>query len=168
MAVAADATVALRRLARSDADWILALLNDADFIRHVADRQVRTREAAEAYLTEGPLASYAAHGFGLWAATLAADGTPVGIAGILRRDTLPDPDLGYAILPAFRGRGIAGIAAGLALAHGHGALGLPRILAIVSPRNAASRRVLARLGFRHEGMHLPPGGVEEVELHAHP
>lgn len=168
MTVARGDRVVLRHLTHADADWVLALLNDADFIRHVADRQVRTREAAEQYLEAGPLASYATHGFGLYAATLAVDGTPVGLSGILRRDTLPDPDLGYAILPAFRGRGVASEAAGLALAHGHDMLALPRILAIVSPHNAASRRVLARLGFRHESMHLPPGALEEVELHAHP
>ena len=168
MMVVQGERLALRHLTLADADWICALLNDPDFLRHIGDRQVRTREDAERYLATGPLASYAAHGFGLNAATLGPGGPPIGIAGVLRRDTLPDPDLGYALLPGYRGHGMASEAAGLALAHGHEVLGLPRILAIVSPANTASRRILARLGFRYEAMHAPPGSTEEVELHAHP
>jgi RimJ/RimL family protein N-acetyltransferase len=168
MSIARGERIALRPFTVADAPWVLELLTDPDFIRHVADRGVRTVPDAERYLSDGPLASYATHGCGLWAATLAADGTPVGMSGILVRDTLPAPDLGYAILPAFRGQGVAAEAARLALAHGHEVLGKPRILAIVSPHNTASRRVLARLGFRHESMHLPPGATEEAELHAHP
>src|SRR5690606_42119940 len=105
MMVVQGERLALRHLTLADADWIRDLLNDPDFIRHIGDRQVRTREEAERYLTTGPLASYAAHGFGLNAATLGPDRPPLGIPGEVRRDTLPDPDRGDGLLPVYRAHG---------------------------------------------------------------
>ena len=90
-----------------DAPFILGLLNDPDFLRYIGDRGVRTLDDAAAYITNGPLASYARHGFGLYLVSLGDTGVPIGISGVLRRDTLPDPDIGFAFLPGFRRQGYA-------------------------------------------------------------
>jgi len=157
----------LREFTLADAAWVLPLLNDAAFLEHVGDKGVRAIADAERYLTDGPLASYRTHGFGLSAVVRTADDEPVGMSGVIIRPSLPAPDIGYAIRPAMRGVGYGFEAAAMALAHGHGELGFPRLLAIVSPDNLASRQILARLGFRHESMHQPPDGTREVELHGH-
>ena len=154
----------LRRLTEHDAPFILGLLNEPSFITNTGDRGVRTDEQARAYLTNGPVASYARFGFGLLLTSLREDGTPIGICGILKRDTLEDPDLGYGYLPAFWGAGYAVEAASATLEHGRGVLGLRRVSAITKPGNASSIRVLEKLGFRYERLVRLKEGEEENML----
>ena len=142
----------LHELADTDTGFIVELLNDPDFLRFIGDRGVRSHDDALRYLAEGPHASYAANGFGLWRVERREDSAIVGMCGLLRRETLPHPDIGYAYLPAFRGQGYAVEAAAAVLGHAFGTLGLPRVLAIVTPANAGSVRVLERAGMRHERM----------------
>lgn len=141
----------LREFDEADADFIVTLLNDADFIRYIGDKGVRSAEAARHYLREGPLASYARHGFGLWCVERLSDGVPVGMCGLIRRDGLSDVDVGYALLPAFRGLGYALEAAQASVAYGREQVGLPRVVAIVTPGNLASEKLLLNLGMHCRG-----------------
>lgn len=142
----------LRELHAGDAAFLLALLNDPDFITHIGDRGVRSEAQALAYLEAGPLAGYREHGHHLWAVEARPGGETTGVCGLIRREGLPHPDIGYAFLPAWRGQGLAAEAGRLVLAHGLQTLRLPRILAIVTETNAASRRLLESLGLRNEGL----------------
>jgi RimJ/RimL family protein N-acetyltransferase len=142
----------LRELVAADAAFVLELLTDPDFVRHIGDRGVRDLDTAKTYIADGPQASYAAHGHGLWLAELRDGGEAAGMCGLLRRDHLPDADIGYAWLPRFRGRGLALEAARATLAYAFGALRLPRVLAIVSPENLASQQLLARAGLESLGV----------------
>ena len=142
----------LREMREDDAPFILELVNDPDWIANIGDRGIRTPEEARAYVRNGPAAMYARHGFGLWLVEVKETGEPAGMCGLIKRDTLDDVDIGYAFLPAFRGRGYAREAAAATLRHGREALGMGRIVAIVSPGNADSIRLLEALGFRSEGM----------------
>lgn len=164
MAVIETERLALRELTLDDAPFILGLLNDRDFIRHIGDKGVRSLEDARRYLRDGPLASYARFGYGLWLAERRADGAALGMCGLVRRDTLPHADIGYALLPAYRAAGYASEAAAAVKDHAFGALGLPRLLAIVSPANPGSARVLEKIGLRGEGR-IGQGG-EELLLYA--
>ena len=137
----------LAPLTLDDAGFILELVNDPDWLRYIGDRNVRSRGDAERYLSEGPMASYERNGFGLLRAALAATGEPIGIAGILKREGLPDPDVGFAFLPAHRRLGYAREALAAVLADARGRLGLRRILAITSPDNAGSIALLEEEGF---------------------
>lgn len=141
----------LLELEHEDADFVLALLNTEGFLRHIGDRGLRTPADARRYIDEGPRASYAAHGFGLWKMLRRSDDRAVGMSGLLRRDTLPHPDLGYALLPEFEGQGLASEAGAAVLRHGFEVLGMERVLAIISSGNAASARVLEKLGMRPQG-----------------
>ena len=141
----------LRELRADDAAFALALLNDPGFLAHIGDRGVRDLDQASTYLREGPIASYARNGFGMWAVEMKNDGSLAGMCGLIRRDLLPDPDLGYAFLPQWRGQGLAREAALLSLQIAFGPLGLPRVLAIVTIGNVASRRLLESLGMRLQG-----------------
>jgi len=160
------ARLRLRPFTLGDAPFILDLLNQPSFIAHIGDRGVRTLAQAARYLAEGPLASYAAHGLGLLAVEEAATGALAGMCGLIRRATLPAVDLGYAFLPGFWGHGYAVEAAAAVVDHGHRVLGLTRLLAIVSPGNAASIRVLQKLGFHAEGALRLPGETEDVACYA--
>ncbi|WP_415911115.1 GNAT family N-acetyltransferase [Oleiharenicola sp. Vm1] len=148
----------LRRFTLEDAPFIVALLNTPGWLAFIGDRGVRTEEDARRYLTAGPLASYARHdGLGLYHVARRPDGAPVGMCGLLRRDTVPDVDVGFAFLPEHCGLGYAGEAAAAVVAHGREAFGLRRIAGITLAGNAASIRVLEKLGLRFEReITLPP------------
>jgi RimJ/RimL family protein N-acetyltransferase len=166
VAVVTTPRLVVRDLRLEDAPFIVALLNDAAFIRNIGDRGVRTEEDAREYLTAGPLASYARHGFGLCAVTLAGSGELAGICGVLRRDELPEPDLGFAFLPQFRGQGYAFEAASAVKADAHARLGLSTLLAIVNPENSASIRLLEKLGFTRERTVRLAGEAVDLSLFA--
>lgn len=150
MKILETARLALRRLTPEDAPFILELLNDPLFLRFVGDKGIRTLEGARGYIINGPMASYAQHGFGLFHVSLRHEGTPIGMCGLLKREALEDVDVGFAYLPQFSGQGYATEAARATLDYGRGVLGLKRIVAITAPDNAGSQNVLRKIGLRHE------------------
>jgi ribosomal-protein-alanine N-acetyltransferase len=147
----------LRELAPGDAEFILELLNEAGFIRFIGDKGVRTLHDAREYIRQGPADSYARNGFGLYAVCLreavhdsAPAGTPLGICGLVKREGLKDPDVGFAFLSRFWSRGYAVESATAVLAHAREVLGLVRIVAITSLDNLQSIAVLEKIGFKFE------------------
>lgn len=156
----------LRRLSEDDAPFILALLNEPSFIRNIGDRGVRTIDAARGYIAQGPMASYARFGFGLYLVEVTAPRTSIGICGVLKRDELPDADIGFAYLPAYWSQGYAREAAEAVKAYARDTLALPRLLAIVSPANDSSIRLLEKLGFRFTSLTRLTPEAEELKLFA--
>ena len=156
----------LRQFADSDAEFVLELLNEPSWLRFIGDRGVRTLDDARSYITNGPKAMYARHGFSLLVVERKTDGAALGMCGLIQRDTLDAPDIGYAFLPRAWGQGYAREAAAAVLAHGHSALALPRILAITDPENTASIRLLEDLGMRFvEIIPFAGGGVSRLFEH---
>ena len=147
----------LREVEAGDAAFILDLLNSAGFIANIGDRGVRTLDEAAGYIRERVLASYAAHGFGMWLAERKSDGGAVGLAGLVKRDGLDEPDLGYALVELAWGQGYAQEAAAAVLKHARDALGLRKLAAITTPENYASMAVLRKIGFTFQGMIELPG-----------
>lgn len=137
----------LSELTVEDAATVLALLNEPDFIRNIADRQVRTLAQATQYLLDGPVASYRQHGFGMWLIRRKADQQPVGLCGLIQRDFLTLPDLGYAVFAAYSGQGYTSEAAAAVLQYARDQLQLSQLCAIVAPDNQASLRILHKCGF---------------------
>ena len=156
----------LRQMNANDAAFILELLNDESFLRNIGDRGVRTAEEAEQYILRGPVESYARHGFGFWLVELKQGGTPAGICGLVRRGTLPDPDIGYAFLPRFHSQGYASEAAAAVMLYARDTLGLKRVLAITNPDNAGSIKVLEKIGLKFERLIRLPGDAQEIMLFA--
>jgi len=163
MCVARTDRLVLRHYREEDAPTLLAQLNDPAFHRYIGDRGVRTLDEARRYLEERIAASYARHGFGMYLVEL-EDGTPVGMTGLVRRDGLDDADLGFAFLPDHRRRGFALEASRVVLKLARRRFGLGRVVAITSMDNAASARLLARLGFAFERLVVLPGDDEELRL----
>ena len=142
----------LRKLNLADAAFILELLTDPDFLAQVGDRGVHNLEEARRYVTEGPGSSYLRFGFGLNAMELKDTDTAVGLCGLLRRDSHPDVEIGFALLPCARHKGLALEAAAATLSWGFDSLGLDRIVALTAPENLASMHILERIGLRFERM----------------
>jgi RimJ/RimL family protein N-acetyltransferase len=146
----------LHELTPEDAPFILELLMSRGFRENIGDRGVRDLESAGGYI-ERARAGYAANGFGLWRCDVKATGEAAGLAGLVRRDGLEHPDVGYAFLEPFWGRGYASEAAAAALAYGRQTLGLPVIVAITTEANAGSIAVLKKIGMRDAGLIRVPG-----------
>ena len=156
----------LRRLQFDDAPFLVKLLNEPSFLENIGDRGVRSIEDAHRYLREGPMAMYEKYGYGLWHVAL-RDGTFIGMCGLLKRDNLPDPDIGYAFLPAFWGQGYAYEAAAATFRQCAQKFGLTRVLGVVSEGNAGSIRVLEKLGMTFERMFTMREGEAPARLYRH-
>jgi len=155
----------LRHLSpETDAEFILELLNQPSFIRFIGDKGARNLDDARAYVVEGPVKSYQENGFGLYLVELKADATSIGICGIIRRDTLPDADIGFAFLPQYWNRGYAFESASAIMTYAREALGLDRMLAITTPDNESSARLLAKIGFRFDRMIRLTPEAPEIRL----
>jgi RimJ/RimL family protein N-acetyltransferase len=151
MSVIQTPRVNLRELDFGDAEFILELLNEPAFIRYIGDKGVRSLADARDYILQGPLDSYARNGFGLYAVCL-RDGTPIGICGLVKREGLSDPDVGFAFLSKYWAKGYAVESAAAVMSHARGILKLERIVAITSPDNSQSIAVLEKIGFKFERM----------------
>ena len=154
----------LRRVTDADAEFILNLLNQPSFLRYIGDKGVRNTEDAIRYIQTGPVASYQRFGFGLYLVELKETRLPIGMCGLLKRDTLPDVDMGFALLPDYWSNGYAYEAASAVMKYGRDAFGLRRIVAITSLENNASIKLLERLGLAFEGLITPSEELGEVRL----
>lgn len=156
----------VRHFSIDDAPFIVRLLNEPSFIRHIADKGVRTPDDARTYLRNGPLASYGRNGFGLSAVVHRDSGATIGMCGLIRRDGLPDVDIGYAFLPEFWSQGYAAEAVRGVLHSDARHHGLQRVVAVVNPDNAASIRLLQSLGFGFETMVVLPSESTPIQQFA--
>lgn len=157
----------LRRLSVDDAEFILELLNEPSFIRNIGDKGVRTISDARQYILNGPVDSYESYGFGLYLVELKNSRVPIGICGLLKREALPDVDIGFAFLPRFWSRGYAFESASAVRTFGINALGLRRIVAITSPGNDDSIRVLEKIGLSYERTTRLSENEPEIKLYAY-
>jgi RimJ/RimL family protein N-acetyltransferase len=143
-----------------DAAFILQLLNEPSFLQNIGDRGVRTLEDARKYLMDGPLASYARFGFGLFRVELKEDGVPIGMCGLLKRDWLEAVDIGFAFLPEYWARGYAFESAQAVIEWGRRERGVTCVIGITAPHNQGSMRVLEKLGLQAAGTIRSPEGQE--------
>ena len=164
MTVLETQRLSLRELTADDAQFILNLLNEPSFLRYIGDKQARNLEDARQYILNGPAASYEGNGFGLYLVELRESHTPIGMCGFLKREELPDPDIGFAFMPEFWSKGFAFEAAAALLQDGRERLKLERILAITSLDNEPSIKLLQRLGFSFDRVITLAAGSEPVKL----
>lgn len=164
MTVLETERLVVRRLTGYDAAFMLDLLNQPSFIRFVGDRGVRTVEDAIAYIRDGPVRSYVHNGFGMYLVELKETAVPIGICGLLKRETLDDVDVGFAFLPAYWSQGYAFESARAVLNFAKDVLLLKRVVAITSVDNESSIKLLEKLGLRFEGMIRMSGEESELRL----
>ena len=164
MTVLETERLVLRRLCSDDAEFILELLNQPSFLRYIGDKGVRNTDDAIRYIQTGPQASYERFGFGLYLVELKESGVSIGMCGLLKRDSLPDVDVGFAFLPAHWSQGYAFEAAAAVMTYGREVLGLRRIVAITSLDNVASIKLLEKIGLRFERLIKLAEDQPEVRL----
>ena len=151
----------LRTVTPDDAAFYLELVNDPSWIANIGQRNLHTVEAARAALETGPMAQFREQGYSLYIIERRSDGAPVGMAGLVRRDSLPGPDIGYAVRPAYWGQGYAWEATAAIVRHAQHVLGIRTLYGITSQQNQASINLLNKLGLRYERFsRLPPEGRE--------
>ena len=155
----------LRWLTPDDAAFILELLNDPTWIRFIGDRGVRTLEDARNYIVTGPMNMYSERGFGLYLTELKDSRIPIGICGLIKRDSLEDIDIGYAFSSRYQAKGYGYEAASATLAYGIKELGLKRIVAITSKDNSGSSKLLEKIGMKFERFVIFPPDTEELKLY---
>jgi RimJ/RimL family protein N-acetyltransferase len=97
------------------------------------------------------MAHHERHGFAVWAVVERDGERVVGETGLQLLEGGPDVEVGWRMHPDVQGRGYATEAARAALAAGFGQLGLERIVAVADPGNAASLRVIEKLGMTFAG-----------------
>lgn len=158
------ARLRLRVADANDAAFYLALVNDPDFIAYIGDRGLRTLDAAARAIEDGPVAMQRTRGHSLYIVERIEDGQPVGMSGLIKRDTLDDVDIGYAFLPAHRGCGYAFEAAQAVAAHA-ARIGIARLVAITNPANAASIGLLRKLGMDFERFAVLVAGQPGVNVY---
>ncbi|WP_435353793.1 GNAT family N-acetyltransferase [Emticicia sp. SJ17W-69] len=152
----------LRKLTLEDAPFMLELLNTPTWLQFIGDRNVHSIEDAENYLKNGTLKSYQENGFGFYAVIEKTSGKTIGMCGLIKRDSLPDIDIGFAFLPHLISKGFGYEAASATLDYALNTLKIKRIIAIVNPDNEKSIGLIKKIGLHFEKM-IKFGG-EEKEL----
>ena len=150
--------LALRPALPADTEAVWQLLLLPDVRRYLCDDKALPRDVVAGIVAES--LALAPGGMGMWIAEQA--GAMVGLVSLkpvpqVLVDLIPtldgEAEPTIALHPDAWGQGLAGEALGAVLAHGFGALALPRIAAISDVPNTASAKMLARAGFRRTGEH---------------
>lgn len=157
----------LREFTFDDTDFLIRLLNSPGWLEFIGDRHVLTEEQARNYLLAGPIKSYRENGFGLSMVETRFDKRPIGMCGLLKRDYLDNPDIGFAFLPEDTGKGFAFEIANATMQHAKDFLKIPDIMAITMPGNKSSIRLLEKLGFSFLRTLSVPGGNNDLLLYSH-
>ena len=156
----------LRQFITDDSKFIVALLNSPGWIEFIGDRNIKTDGQAKNYLQSGPLKSYELNGFGLSLVELKDGNIPIGMCGIIKRVNLENPDIGFAYLPEFTGKGFAFEMANAIMDYAKDKLKLPVILAITVPNNKASIKLLEKIGMKFIKLFCFPDDNEELMLYS--
>lgn len=154
----------LSHLTPGDTSFLITLMNTPGWLQFIGDRNVHTTEDALRYLQDRIVKGYDENGFGLYRVALKDDNTPIGMCGLVKRDWLDDPDIGFAFLPAHEGRGYALEAARAVMEHAKTTLGLKHLAAVTVAYNERSIRLLEKLGMKREKTIIIPDDPEELLL----
>ncbi len=156
----------LRKFTTADGDFVVELVNTPGWLEFIGNKGVRTREEAQLYLITGPMTSYEKFGFGLYMVELKADKTPIGMCGLIKRESLEDVDIGFALLPQYHRKGFAYEAALSTLNYAQNSLGIKRIVSITNSNNVRSISLIQKLGMVFEKKIKLPPEKKEILLFA--
>ncbi|WP_046744773.1 GNAT family N-acetyltransferase [Kordia zhangzhouensis] len=140
----------LREFTVNDAEFILELVNTPLWLEFIGDKNIRNKENAIDYIENRLQKSYINNGYGLWLMQLKVDATPIGMCGLLNRESLEDIDIGFALLPEHERKGYTYEAAKATLTYAEKVLQIPKVVAITNTNNIASIRLLNKLGLQFD------------------
>ena len=153
--------LSIRKFVMDDAEFVLELANSEGWLRFIGDKHIYDLAAARDYIRKGPLKDYQSEGLGLmivecWEPTSSSN-IPVGVCGLLQRPFLDSPDIGYALLPQYEGRGYIRWAVNRTLGQLNSKHTFSEIYALITPGNERSVRVVTNFGFELEGSRILNG-----------
>jgi len=154
----------LREFNLDDASFIVELLNSPNWKKYIGDKNVNSLDDAAKYIQNSLLKSYKENGFGLSRVELRGEGTPIGMCGLIKRETLDGIDISFAFLPEYARKGYGFESAVAMLEYGKSVLKLKRMAAITVGYNLASIGLLKKLGLKFEKMIMIPNDDEELML----
>lgn len=154
----------LRELTTNDAEFMLNLMNDPSWLRFIGDRNVRTVNDAEAYISNKLVPSYATFGFGFYLTKLKEEDIPIGICGLIKRPALEHIDVGFAFMPQYRGNGYGFESASAVLNYAKNDLGINYIVALTDLDNVPSIKLLEKLGLKFEKIIQLDGEEKQCRL----
>ena len=152
----------LREFTLTDAPFIYELLNSPGWLKNIGQRGISGLKEAGKYITHLIIPSYEKYGFGFYLMEKKADNASIGMCGLIKRDSLEDVDIGFAILPQYEGQGYTTEAALATMDYAKDSLGLKRIAAITVPYNPGSISILKKLGMKHEKIIRLPNDDEDL------
>lgn len=165
MIIAETERLIISKITLKDAPFFVELMNTPSFLKHIGDRQIKNIKDAEAYLEKGILKSYKDHGFSYYKLNLKADRKNIiGIVGLLKREQLSDPDIGFSFLPVFEGKGYGYEAAFALIKLAKEIFKLEKLVAITNPDNSKSIKLLEKLGLTFKKRIKPFEDDEELML----
>jgi RimJ/RimL family protein N-acetyltransferase len=130
------------------------LCADAEVMRYIGGGSTLTREESGAQISRF-VRHWEERGFGLWAVEYRASGAFVGFTGLAYHEEWTESEhkteVGWRLDPAYWGQGLATEGAVASVRYGFEELGLERIISIIQPENAASRRVAEKAGLTLQG-----------------
>jgi RimJ/RimL family protein N-acetyltransferase len=144
-------------------DILYRLWNSPHFIELEGKTAVDSPEKAKSVIQNRFIAEYNRNGYGAYLVVIkkldSQDTSPIqfiGTVGLTKGDSptsFSAPDIGFALLPEYLGRGYATEAGKLILEYAERTFDLKNALGLCNPKNKASRAVLERIGFTFRGVH---------------
>ncbi len=141
----------LHKITEDDAPFYLKLFNSESWLRFIGDRKIRSLEDAKAYIRKNYLPSYELHGYGSYTVRLRSNGNTIGACGLYKREGLEHPDIGFAFLHEYTGKGYGYESAKAVMEYARDTLGIDTILGFTVHYNEASIKLLQKLGLRESG-----------------
>lgn len=164
MHILSTSRLELLETSETDAPFILELFNTPSWLKYIGDRNLHTEEDAKNYIINRLIPGYKLFGFGFYLTRLKENNVPIGICGIVKRDSLEHPDIGFAFLPQYERMGFGFESASAVMKYAQTKLGIKTIAGITDPDNKSSIALLEKLGLKFNKMILVPGETKEIML----
>ena len=147
-------------------DWkrLRPLMTDPRVLAYIGRGEPWPDERIRRFV-DGGIEKAATRGWVLWPVVHEADAELVGFCGF-NDGFPPDVEIGWRLLPAYWGRGLATEAARAVLDYGFRTFGFPRVISVAQPANVASIRVMEKIGmhfdrrFVHDGIEVVSYAIE--------
>lgn len=140
----------------NDAAFILELFNTPKWKKYIGERNVNTVEDAKQYIGNRMVTQYKKLGYSNFTIIKKDNQEKIGTCGVYTRDGLDIPDIGFAFLPAFEGKGYAFEAASKVLALAKDEFKLSKVSGITTKENLSSQKLLNKLGLTFKKIvHIP-------------
>lgn len=148
-----------------DADFFLELYNLPSFIKHIGDRNLRTKEDAENYISNRFLPQIEKLGFGNYVVIHKELNKKIGAVGVFVREGIDVPDIGFSFFPDFEGKGYAYESAINLMEIVKTEFGIEKLSAMTSDENISSQRLIERLGLQFKKYVIFPDDNEELRYY---